>query len=410
MSAPGASQWRVFWVVLGCLVCQLGLGYGYVFGPLAPDILGEFGWTRATYSAARAPQLFVIALASPLIGLAVVRVGSRAVLIAGAVSLALCYALLSGMQTLWHLYALIGLQGLAVAGLGDISVGQVVSRWATRNRGLALGVVYVGSNLGGATLTRAAAAIADRASWREAFLVMGIGALLVILPFAAFVVREPRDLEIAKPQVDPSPASGGETDMDLRAALRTRSFWILAAVLFSFFFYFLGMLEHLVLALMDGGMPRSDAAAHFSNAIALGIASKIGYGWLADRMSAKTAILIDYGILALSSLVLLAVPNELFLWVFVLTYGISTAARDVVYPLIISSCFGLAYMAEIYGAVMLALAPGGALGPVFAGFVHDQTGSYDLAFATFALLNLLAVGALFLLRDERARYTAAHDG
>ena len=38
---------RVFWVVLGCLVCQLGLGFGYVFGPLAKDILAEFGWTRA---------------------------------------------------------------------------------------------------------------------------------------------------------------------------------------------------------------------------------------------------------------------------------------------------------------------------------------------------------------------------
>ena len=27
------------WVLLGCLVCQMGLGFGYVFGPLAPDIL-----------------------------------------------------------------------------------------------------------------------------------------------------------------------------------------------------------------------------------------------------------------------------------------------------------------------------------------------------------------------------------
>ncbi len=409
MSAAGASRGRVFLVVLGCLICQLGLGYGYVFGPLAPDILAEFDWTRTAYSAARAPQLFVIALASPLIGMTVVRAGSRAVLVAGAVSLALCYVLLSRMQDLWHLYALIGLQGLAVAGLGDISVGQVVTRWTTRNRGLALGVVYVGSNLGGAILTRAAAAIADRASWREAFLVMGIGALLVILPFAAFVVREPRGAELEIPK-DPGSASSTANDIDLRGALRTRSFWILAAVLFSFFFYFLGMLEHLVLALVDGGMERGDAVAHFSNAIALGIASKIGYGWLADRMRAKTAILVDYGILALSSLVLLAVPNVLFLWAFVLTYGIATAARDVVYPLIITSCFGLGYMAEIYGAVMLALAPGGALGPIFAGFVHDRTGSYDLAFATFAVLNLLAVGALFLLRDERARYTAAHDG
>ena len=133
MSSSGVSHARIRWVVFGCLVCQLGLGYGYVFGPLAPDILAEFDWTRTAYSSARAPQLFVIALASPLIGFAVVRAGSRAVLVSGAVSLALCYVLLSRMQDLWHLYALIGLQGLAVAGLGDISVGQVVTRWTTRN-------------------------------------------------------------------------------------------------------------------------------------------------------------------------------------------------------------------------------------------------------------------------------------
>ncbi len=400
---------RVFWVVLGCLVCQLGLGFGYVFGPLAPDILGEFGWSRTAYSGARAPQLFVIALASPLIGFLVVRFGTRQVLVAGAVCLALAYLLLSQMQTLWQLYALIVLQGLAVAGLGDITVGQAVSRWVSRHRGLALGLVYIGSNLGGALLTRGAPAIADAASWREAFLVMGIAALVVILPFAAFAVREPRPGEVEPLGYEAAgPSSARASDLDLRRALRTRSFWILLAVLFTFFFYFLGMLEHLVLALTDSGMERAEAAAHFSNAIALGIASKIGYGWVADRMTPRTAIIVDYGILALSSLVLLLLPHDLFIWLFVLTYGVATAARDVVYPLIITACFGIRYMAQIYGAVMLALAPGGALGPIFAAAVHDRTGSYDLAFTSFALLNLLAVAALFLLRDERSRYTGAH--
>ena len=399
---------RVFAIVLGCLVCQLGLGYGYVFGPLAPDILGEFGWTRAMYSGARAPQLFVIALASPLVGYAVLRFGVRRVLVGATLALTVGYGLLARMQELWHLYALVVIQGLAVAGLGDIVVGQAVSRWVQRNRGLALGVVYIGSNLGGALFTRVAAAIADRASWREAFLVMAAGALVVILPFAAWVVREPRPGEVEEPEPAPvGPSGQSETDLDLRAALRTRSFWILVAVLFTFFFYFLGMLEHLVLALVDGGMERSDAVGHFSNAIALGIASKIGYGFLADRITAKTAIVIDYAILAASSLVLLLLPDQLFIWIFVLTYGVATAARDVVYPLIITRCFGLASMAQIYGAIMLALAPGGALGPLFAAFVHDRTGSYDDAFRTFAVLNLLAVGALFFLRDERARYNEA---
>jgi OFA family oxalate/formate antiporter-like MFS transporter len=60
-------------------------------------------------------------------------------------------------------------------------------------------------------------------------------------------------------------------------------------------------------------------------------------------------------------------------------------------------------MAEIYGAMLLALMPGGALGPLFAAYVHDRTGSYAPAFTTFAVLNLLAVASLFLVRRESRR-------
>jgi hypothetical protein len=52
-------------VVLGCLVCQLGLGFGYAISPLAPDILAEFGWTRALYGSAQGPQTLLIALTQP---------------------------------------------------------------------------------------------------------------------------------------------------------------------------------------------------------------------------------------------------------------------------------------------------------------------------------------------------------
>jgi cyanate permease len=89
--------------------------------------------------------------------------------------------------------------------------------------------------------------------------------------------------------------------------------------------------------------------------------------------------------------------------VFVVTYGFATAARDVVFPLVINSCFGERYMAEIYGAMLLALMPGGALGPIFAAWIHDRTGSYEVAFTTFAVLNFVAVGGLLLVRRESTR-------
>jgi MFS family permease len=397
-------------VLLGCLVCQMGLGFGYVFGPLAPDIIGELGWTRTAYSSARAPQLFVIALASPVVGALTMRLGARRVLTAAVVALGLAFVALSGLVSLWQLYALVMLQGVAVAGLGDITVGHVVSQWVVRhrglalgvvytgsNRGLALGVVYTGSNLVGALLTRLAAGIAELDSWRTAFLTIGLGGLVAMLPCALWLVREP-PFSSESDSFAGAPRDGG--DLDLRAARRTRSFWVLAFSLFTFFFYFIGMLEHLVLFLTDVGIPRGEATAHFSNAILLGMVSKVGLGFIADRVPRRAAMLLDYGLLAVSSLLLLALPNAALLPVFVATYGFATAARDVVTPLMVVECFGTRYLAQIYGALMLVLLPGGALGPIFAAAVHDGTGSYEPAFVGFAVLNLLAVGSLFLLRRE----------
>jgi cyanate permease len=98
---------------------------------------------------------------------------------------------------------------------------------------------------------------------------------------------------------------------------------------------------------------------------------------------------------------LLALPDERLIWFFIASFGFSTAARDVVTPLIIVHCFGARYLAQIYGALMIALIAGGAFGPIFAAAVHDQTGSYAGAFVTFAALNVAVVLALCFLRRER---------
>ncbi len=395
----GDLRGRAAAVVLGCLICQLALGYGYVFSPLASMILADFGWTRTEYFAVRVPQLIAMSVASPILGFVIVRTGAQRTLLLSAVLIGVTYLLLARIQSLTHLYLLLMLSSLAIVGLGDISVGQLVTNWVERRRGLALGLVYSGSNLAGFLLVPWWVGIARAHDWRAAFVTMGAGALLVIVPAVLVLARDravDRDAtELATGRI------GDESDMGLKQAVRTRTFWILAGSLFSFFFYFVGLIDHMVLFLTDAGMPIERATAFFSRALAFGLVSKIVLGAIADYIPEKTAILLDHGLLTASSLVLLLLPNDPLIWIFVATYGFSTAARDVVYPLIINRCFGERYMAEVYGALMLAL-PGGSLGAIFAAQVHDRLGSYDLAFSVFAAMNLVVFATLFLVRDERA--------
>jgi sugar phosphate permease len=410
----GDIRGRALWVLLGALLCQAGLGFGYVFGPLAGEIIAEFDWTRAIYSTARAPQLWVISFASPLVGVVVYRFGAQRVLVLSSVLLAAAFFGFSQMRSLWQLSLLTVAMGVVVVGLGDISVGQLVTRWITRSRGLALGIVYTGSNLGGFFLVRYAVGVADGESWRTALIQLAAMALFVITPAALWLVKEPSRVSAspkpAGPAVRPAgeptprpsqPRSESGSDLALSAALKTRSFWVLFGSLFTFFFYFLAMLDHLVLYLVDAGLSRAEATHYFTSALGLGVVSKIALGVIADRIPHRIAAILDYGLLAVSSLLLLALPHSALIWGFVLSFGFATAARDVVYPLLIIECFGELHLAPIYGALMLALAPAGSLGSIFAGAVHDHLHSYTPAFYTFAAVNVLAVVALFLLRDER---------
>ena len=404
MADTGAT-WRTTAVVLlGCFVCQMGLGCGYAFGAVLKHIVAELDWSRTAFSVASAPVLVAMGLGAALAGHLVERVGARAVLSASALLLGLSLWLFSRMDSLWQFYINSTLFGLAMAGLGDVAVGSIASRWISARRGLALALVFAGSNVGGAIVPVGVEAVAAASSWRTALATMAVASVVLVLPFSLFAIREPpprRAGDTARRV--PVPAASPEADIDLAAALRTRSFWILAALLFSFYLYYLAVTQHLIAFLGDSGFSDAHAAASLSFAIGLGIVAKLCAGALADRFSPVRLLIVNFAVLTAASFALLFVGVPGVLPVFLLAHGLATAAENVVFPLVVIHCFGVAHMARIFGALSVALFPGGVLGPIIAGGAADVLGDYRAAFALFAVLNVASLAALPALRRERAR-------
>jgi MFS family permease len=409
--APGSFlgdiRGRAALVVLGAFVCQFGLSYGYQSSPLLVQLTTELDWTRTEFTTyGDAWRIWVTALGHPLFGWLTLRFGGRPVLIGAVSSIAVAGWGLSRMHELWELALWQTLLGFVQIGVGDMVTGQVVSEWVQRRRGLALGLVYAGPNASAAIMLSLVAWISTHHDWREAYLFTGIGGALLLLPFAGLAVRAPRpgegaaDATVALEARSSSPSS----DLDLRAALRTRSFWALGFALFAFFVYFVAVVSHFVPHLQDQGMDVETAARYYGSAVFLGVFSKPIYGLLSDlsseRIPARTGLLIISGLYTASAFLALLLPDLWLLWAWIATYGTASTARDVVYPLIIIDTFGVRYMAPIYGALMLALV-GGPLGGIAAAHIRDRTGSYDGAFALFAGLNLLGFLGLLLVRRER---------
>ncbi len=401
--ALGDLRGRALVAVLGCFACQLAIGFGYTFSPLMRFVIEDLDWSRAEWASAVSPRIFVIAMASPIIGALVVRLGARAILMAALVVLAACSFGLSRVQSVGELLAWNLVLGLALVGVGDVVVGHVAVKWVRERRGLALGLIYIGSNLAGMFLVPLAAEIAADTSWRDAWQTIGLGLAVCLFPFALFAVREPRPGELSAIDETAAEAEDESRSLALSQAIRTRSFWILGFVLFSYFAFFMTITDHLITFLMDVGLDRSSAASALTKALGMGLIAKLAYGFIADHVSAKTGAILNTAVFLISSLLCLALPGEPWLGLFILTYGFAAAARDVVYPLIVVYCFGPKYLAQIYGALSVMLLLGGSPGSILAGLASDQFGSYQPAFMVFATLNALSLALLFLVRREGSR-------
>lgn len=407
-SQPSELRGRTLQVVLACSMCQTALGYGYVLsGPLSPYLLEEFGWSRALLASAQAPQIWMVGLSSALVGYFAIRVGIRILLSLGAVLLAAGFMLSSILDSWWQFALLWMVQGLATGMLGDITVGAVVSQWTQRSRAVALGIAYAGSNLGGAVATRLFSAVAATSGWRAGLMTLGVVALALILP-STRLAKERHEVDLPEGRgaaLEPTSDEVFEDEeehLDVSGALRTRSFWILMFTLVSFWMLLVTVLQHYVLYLMDSGIPRGEATSHIANLVLMGAVSKLVFGWVADRLTPAGAMKLDYAMLAVSAGLLLVPPGPVVIWSFVVLMGFSYAARDVVTPLVIGHCFGIRYLAPLYGVLMLSFPVGGSVAPIVAGYVQDETGSYQIAFAVITGMLLVSFLLLFFLRDERA--------
>ena len=139
----GELRGRTLWVVLGCLICQMGLGLTYVSRPLAPFVIDELGLSRTAFSSASVSQLLAQSLVSPAVGYLAVRLGASRVLAFGAALFTLTFLLFARIESLMGLYIAIAGVGFGAACMGDVAVGHVVSRWTSRSRGLALGIMVM---------------------------------------------------------------------------------------------------------------------------------------------------------------------------------------------------------------------------------------------------------------------------
>jgi MFS family permease len=130
---------------------------------------------------------------------------------------------------------------------------------------------------------------------------------------------------------------------------------------------------------------------------------RIGFGILADRIGRATSATISYGCTAVGTLCLLGLeiwPLAAALYAYAIFFGLGFGARGPIITAMASQLFPVRFGA-IYGFLSVGNGIGGGVAPWFAGYVHDLTGSYRIAFLIAVGFCAVGAGCFWLARPPR---------
>ena len=416
-----------WWIVLAAFLVLTftSMTGGYGLSLFYKRLIDYFGWGRTALAGAISLSRLEAGFLGGIEGFLVDRFGPRIMILMGVILTSIGMVLLSFIHSLLAFYLVFILMVTVGRSLSSmIAIDTTVANWFIRRRGTAFGLLRSAVAVGAAGVIVVAWFI-DMYGWRAAFVASGIGTLIVGIP-TALVMRHrpeqygmlpdggPREPQQVRPQEvsggsdggngssDAAPA-GEDIGMTVMEALHSRPFWAL-----SFGFAIRLMVTgaatlHAIPLVEDMGHSRATAAAVLGSMGMVSIIGRLGGGFLNDILGTKVVAVGSVCTLAISCLVIAYAQELWHVLLFVGLYAPSYGCSAATMPAIKGDYFGRRSFGSILGLSGMVQVAGSMLGPVYAAYVFETTGSYRLAFLSFAALLIISAALFMSLRRPRYR-------
>ena len=405
LTRHGLRETATLVVILAFVMNLLSRGIGETFAVFLLPIESEMGWSRTTLAGIYAIYMGAHGLAAVVIGWFVDRVGPRVVYTIGLLAYGLAFLLAQFGTEPWHFYLTTGVMaGIAMTAIGMTTATVLITRWyhgpRARQLSPAIGIAYSGMGAGVIIWIPITNQLIEMLGWRETYRTLGI--ILCVLAVIVYV------LPWSKLQLTPLPLSrfgsvlGGSKDGHLRAALKTKMFWLLFVIMFitAVAMYLVG--PQMVAYLVSVGFDSTVASLAFSINGFLTVFGIAGTGWLARYFGMKRVATISYA-MSITAVILLAcltvLPVMALLALAILPLGLSQGARGPIVSVQASQAFSGQGLGAIYGAITMGVGLGGMSGAWLSGVFYDVTGGYILSYSVSVVCALAGVGLFWMMRE-----------
>jgi MFS family permease len=394
---------RQAWVrlALALVIGSIGAVGMWAVVVVIPVVQAEFGATRGAVSLAFTLMMFGFGLGGVIAGKITDRFGIVPAMAISIVFLGVANVLAGLSTMLWQFVAVYFLIGLGTSATFAPLMAEA-SHWFERYRGLAVTIVAGGNYVAGAMWPPIVNWGLQTVGWRMTHIGIGIicASLMAIL---VLILRA----QMGDDKVS-NHANAAPPGVDL--GLSTNTLTALLSVAAIACCVAMAMPQvHIVAYCGDLGYGVARGAEMLSLMMACGIVSRIGSGFLADRIGGIRTLLVGSLAQGFALVFYLFFDSLTSLYLISAMFGLFQGGIVPSYAIIVREAMPASEAATRVGIVIFASVFGMSFGGWISGVIFDATGSYAAAFANGVAWNVLNLGIVVLLLI-RSRMNAVKAG
>ena len=366
-----------------------------------PDIQAEFGIDRATATIPYAAAMVGFAVGNLTLGPAVDRYGITPVLAIAAVIISAGFGLSAISGSVHTLSAVHVVLGIGTAACFAPIIADV-SQWFLKRRGIAVAIAASGNYFSGTFWPPLMVPLMADFGWRGTYALLGAVVLVVVLPGAMLLRRRIDAISTAR-------ATAAAEQRAQSTGLNHRTLQILLAIAGVGCCVAMSMPQvHIVALCIDRGFGPAAGADMLSLMLAGGVASRLFFGALSDRIGGLKTLLLGASLQCVALCLFLIEGGLSSLYVVSLVFGLSQGGIVPSYAIIVREYMSPREAGRRVGLVMAATIIGMALGGWLSGWLYDLSGSYAMAVWNGIGWNLItiAIALGILIRIGAPRATA----
>ncbi|MBR1151062.1 MFS transporter [Bradyrhizobium sp. JYMT SZCCT0428] len=354
-----------------------------------PVVQQDFGATRGTASLAFTMMMLGFGLGQVITGKISDRYGIVTAIGLGIGLLGLGYIVAGTSWSIWPyvlVHFVIGLSSAATFG----PLMAEASHWFERYRGLAVAIAASGNYIGGAVWPSLVNWGMQTYGWRTTHIAVGIFTA-VAMTLALIGLRVLMGAGVRRSHANAPPPR-----LDLK--LSTNALTVILGLASISCCVAMSMPQvHIVAYCNDLGYGVARGAEMLSLMLGLGIISRIGSGFLADKIGGIPTLLIGSVAQATALLFYLFFDGLTSLYLISAMFGLFQGGIVPSYAIIVRETMPASEAATRVGFVILASVFGMSFGGWISGVIFDATGSYAAAFTNGVAWNLVNIAIMVLL-------------